>query len=345
MPKLNVLVAGSTGYIGVQLINLLVKHSKVKIKYLCGNTSIGKHIYNYDKSLRNAKLPKIVKFNKIFLSDIDIIFTALPNGEAQEISKNLLKKNILIDLAADFRLEKTTDYLKWYKQKHRAPSLVNQSIYSLPEITGKKIKRYKIIGCPGCYPTSILLPLIPLIKKKLINMSNIIIDSKSGYSGAGRGVHEKYKSKNLYESLSAYGLGFHRHNSEIDQMIKKYTKQKFNFTFTPHLTPMFRGILSTIYVDLNKDKTINNIHKELVRFYKKDKFIKILKFNSLVSTNDAINTNNCIISVCKSKYKDKAIILSSIDNLIKGGAGQAIQNMNILNDFNVKDGLRWKESF
>ena len=340
MPKLNVLVAGSTGYIGVQLINLLIKHSKVKIKYLCGNTSIGKDISHYDKLLKNKKLPKIIKFNKRLLKDIDIIFTALPNGQAQEISKNLLKKNILIDLSADFRLEKATDYLKWYKQKHNAPSLIKKSIYSLPEITGEEVKKYKIIGCPGCYPTSILLPLIPLIKKKLIKINNIIIDSKSGYSGAGRVVHKKYKDKNLYQSLSAYGVGFHRHNSEIEQMIKKYTKQKFNFTFTPHLSPMFKGILSTTYVDLNKGKTIKSLHNELVKFYKESKFIKVLKMNSLLSTNDVINTNNCIISICKSKYNNKVIILSSLDNLIKGGAGQGIQNMNILKNFNVKEGLR-----
>ena len=339
MPKLNVLVAGSTGYIGVQLIKLLIKHRNVKIKYLCGNTSVGKDISHYDKSFKNSKLPKIIKFNKRLLNDINIIFTALPNGEAQKISKNLLKKNVLIDLAADFRLEKKSDYLKYYKQDHKAPSLVKKSIYSLPELTGKKIKEYKIIGCPGCYPTSILLPLIPLIKNKLIKVDNIIIDSKSGYSGAGRGVHKQYKDKNLYNSLRAYGIGFHRHNSEIEQMIKKTTKKKFNFIFTPHLSPMFRGILSTIYVDLNKGDTINSLHKELVKFYKDSKFIKIMKIDTLIGTNDVINTNNCFISICKTKYTNKAIILSSIDNLIKGGAGQAIQNMNILNDFNVKEGL------
>jgi N-acetyl-gamma-glutamyl-phosphate reductase len=168
----------------------------------------------------------------------------------------------------------------------------------------------------------------------------MIIDSKSGYSGAGRGVHKKYEDKNLYESLSAYGIGFHRHNSEIDQMIKKYSKQKFTFSFTPHLSPMFRGILSTIYVDLKKGKTINNLHNQLSKFYKKSKFIIIKKQNTLISTNDVINTNNCMISVCKTKYKNKVIILSAIDNLIKGGAGQAIQNMNILYNFNVKEGLR-----
>ena len=340
MPKLNVLVAGCTGYIGIQLIKLLLKHSKIKIKYLCGNSSVGKKISSYDKTLKSKKLPNIIKFNKNLLKDIDIIFTALPNGEAQDISKYLLNKNTLIDLAADFRLEKASEYLKWYKQKHKSPNLIKKSIYALPELTGKNIKKFNIISCPGCYPTSILLPLIPLIKKRLLNQDNMIIDSKSGYSGAGRGVHKKYEDKNLYESLSAYGIGFHRHNSEIDQMIKKYSKQKFTFSFTPHLSPMFRGILSTIYVDLKKGKTINNLHNQLIKFYKKSKSIKIKKQNTLISTNDVINTNNCIISVCKSKYKDKAIIVSAIDNLIKGGAGQAIQNMNILYNFNVKEGLR-----
>ena len=213
MPKLNALVAGSTGYIGVQLIKLLNKHKYINIKYLCGNSSVGKKISNYDNSLSNKKLPKIIKFDKELLNDVDVIFTALPNGEAQDISKNLKNNNILIDLAADFRLEKPSEYLKWYKQKHRATNLINKSLYCLPEINGKELNRYQIISCPGCYPTSILLPLIPLFINNLVKTKNIIIDSKSGYSGAGRGVHKTYKDKNLYDSLSAYGVGFHRHNS------------------------------------------------------------------------------------------------------------------------------------
>ena len=339
MSKLNVLVAGSTGYIGVQLINLLVKHSKIKIKYLCGSSSVGKDISYFDKSLKKNRLPKIIEFNKKLLKEVDVVFTALPNGEAQKISKILLTKNILIDLAADFRLEKSSHYLKWYKQKHKAHYLIKKSIYALPEITNNKIKDYKIISCPGCYPTSILLPLIPLIKKKLVNINKIIIDSKSGYSGAGRGVHKKYKSKNLYESLSAYGVGFHRHNAEIEQTLKIYSKQKFNFIFTPHLSPMFRGILSTIYVDLKKGKSLRNLHNELVNFYKDAAFVKVQKPNTFLSTNNVINTNFCRISVCKTKYKNKIVILSAIDNLIKGGAGQAIQNMNILYNFNLREGL------
>jgi len=340
MPKLNVLVAGSTGYIGVQLIKLLVKHKNVKIKYLCGNLSVGKNISHFERSLSEYKLPKIVKFNKSYLKYVDIIFTALPNGGSQDISNDLLDHNVLIDLAADFRLNKASDYLKWYKQKHRSIKNIKKSIYSLPEINGDKVKKFNIIGCPGCYPTSVLLPLIPLVKKNLIKTDNVIIDSKSGYSGAGRDVHAKYKDKNLYESLSAYGVGFHRHNSEIQQEIDSYTKKKFSFTFTPHLTPMFRGILSTIYVDLNKNVNIRKLEKTLNTEYSKSRFVKILKTNSLLSTNDVINTNNCSISICKTKYKNRVIILSAIDNLIKGGAGQAIQNMNIRYGFNESKGLK-----
>tara|TARA_B100000963_G_C22596697_1_gene658183 strand:+ start:44 stop:1066 length:1023 start_codon:yes stop_codon:yes gene_type:complete len=339
MRKLDVLIAGSTGYIGIQLIKLLVKHKFVNIKYLCGNSSAGKNISSYDKSLINKKLPKIVKFKKNLLKDINVVFTALPNGEAQKISNYLKEKTVLIDLAADFRLKKSSEYLKWYKQKHQSKQNINKSIYSLPEISKTKIKRFNIISCPGCYPTSILLPLIPLVKKKLINLNNILVDSKSGYSGAGRGVHKKYRSKNLYESLSAYGVGFHRHNSEIEQTLKEYTKKKFKLVFTPHLTPMFRGILSTIYIDTNEEISQSQIKDELKNFYKEDIFIKILKNDSIISTNDVINTNNCHISVCKTRYKNKFIILSSIDNLIKGGSGQGVQNMNLKFGFPIKTGL------
>ena len=339
MPKLNVLVAGSTGYIGIQLIKLLIKHKFVNISYLCGNSSVGQDISKYDKNLNSKKLPKIVKFKKHFLKNVDVVFTALPNGEAQKISKFLDKKNVLIDLAADFRLRNSTDYMKWYKQKHKAINNIKKSIYLLPELNEMILKDFKIISCPGCYPTSILLPLVPLIKEKLIKSDNIIIDSKSGYSGAGRNVHKKYKKKNLYESLSAYGVGFHRHIPEIEQTLKKFSKKKVNFEFTPHLTPMFRGILSTIYLDLKKDVSHKRIIKALNNFYKKKHFVKILKKNTFLSTNNVINSNYCHISVCKSKTKNKIIILSAIDNLIKGGAGQAIQNLNLKFNFPIKTGL------
>ena len=339
MSNLNVLVAGSNGYIGVQLTKILNNHKKVTIKYLCGNSSVGKKISFYDKSFKKSNLPKIIKFNKKLLKDVDVIFTALPNGETQKISKHLLIKNKLIDLSADFRLNKASEYFKWYKIKHKAIKNIKKSIYALPELKGSKIKNYSIISCPGCYPTSILIPLVPLIKKNLIENKNMIIDSKSGFSGAGRGIHKKYKNKNLYESLSAYGLANHRHNSEINQELDLLTNKKNKFQFTPHLTPMFRGILSTIYVDLKRGSSISKLNKVLNSYYKNQMFVKILKPNTFLSTNNVINTNNCHISVCKSKYKDKVIILSVIDNLIKGGGGQAVQNMNICFGFKENEGL------
>ncbi len=329
MAKLNVLIAGCTGYIGIELVKLLIKHKRVNIKYLCGSSSVGKTISYFDKSIK-SKLPKISKFNVANLKYVDVIFTALPNGEAQKISRLLLKHNTLIDIAADFRLN-AKDYLKWYKKKHKAPKNIQKSVYSLPELNNKNLKKYQIISCPGCYPTSILLPLKPLIEKKLINFFNIIIDSKSGYSGAGRAVHKKYAKKNLYESLSAYGVGFHRHNSEIENELKHNINKNIEVSFTPHLTPMFRGILSTIYVNLRKNVTQEKVLKYLKKYYKNNTFIKVMN-NIHISTNDVINTNLCHISICKSKYKNKLIILSAIDNLIKGGSGQAVQNMN--NKFN-----------
>ena len=339
MSKLNVLVCGSTGYIGIELVKILARHKKIHIKYLCGNSSVGKNISFYDKSLSKKKLPIIRKFQRKLLKEVDVIFSALPNGEAQKLSKFLLDKNLLIDLSADFRLKNKNEYLKWYKIKHSAQKLIKNSIYSLPELKKNQFKNQKVISSPGCYPTSILLPLAPLIQKNFISNRNIVIDSKSGYSGAGRNVHKKYKNKNLYESLSAYGIANHRHNSEIQQELDLYTKKRNYFDFTPHLSPMFRGIITTINVDLKKNIDAKKIHRYLNKFYKKSKFVKIKKINSLLSTNEVINTNNCLISICNSKNKNKLIILSAIDNLIKGGGGQAVQSMNIYYGFKEDEAL------
>ena len=339
MSKLNVLVCGSTGYIGIELVKILARHKKVHIKYLCGNSSVGKNISFYDKSLSKKKLPIIRKFKRKLLKEIDVIFSALPNGKAQKLSKFLLDKNLLIDLSADFRLKSKNEYLKWYKIKHNAQKLIKNSIYSLPELKRNQFKNQKVISSPGCYPTSILLPLAPLIQKNLISNKNIVINSKSGYSGAGRSVHKKYKNNNLYESLSAYGIANHRHNSEIQQELDLYTKKKNYFDFTPHLSPMFRGIITTINVDLKKNISAKKIHQYLSKFYKKSKFVQIKKINSLLSTNEVINTNNCLISICNSKNKNKLIILSAIDNLIKGGGGQAVQSMNIYYGFKEDEAL------
>jgi len=337
---INVAIAGATGYIGIELIKLLINHPKVKIKYICAQKSIGKTINKFDSSLKTKRLPKITSLNSVNFDKIDILFTALPNGKAQIISKKLNSKVKLIDLSADFRLSSPKNYKKWYKISHKSQKLIKYAIYSVPELTKLKLNKFRIIACPGCYPTSIQIPLIPIIKNNLINTNNIIVDSKSGYSGAGRNLDKKFKFKNIYESISAYGLGSHRHMAEIDQQFDKISKKKIFVQFTPHLSPMFRGILSTIYINLNDKISARQIYYYLKKYYKKNYFIKFARFNSPIGTGDVIYTNFCKISVCLDRKKNKAIILSAIDNLIKGGSGQAIQNMNLLYGFSEKLGFK-----
>ena len=200
------------------------------------------------------------------------MFTALPNGEAHKIANKLSKNTILIDLSADFRLQKSSEYEKWYKIKHHAKNLIKKSVYLIPELLNVDLNKFSIISCPGCYPTSIQIPLIPLIKKKLILANKIIADSKSGYSGAGKNLKKKFDVANIFQSVSAYGVGSHRHMAEIDQELSKANKSLINIIFTPHLSPMFRGILSTIYVDLPKKINAKMIYNYLKKYYKKKLF-------------------------------------------------------------------------
>ena len=338
MKKLNVLVAGSTGFIGIQLIKLLCKHKCLEIKYLCGYSSIGKKISYYDETLKKYNLPKIKKIKYEYFKEVDVIFTALPNGKSQVIANNLDSRNVLIDLSADFRIKKVNIYKKFYKIAHKSVSALKESVYGLSELNEKEIKDKKIIACPGCYPTSIITPLFPLLKNNLLKKKKIIIDSKSGYSGAGRSILIKSKKMNLFKTLSVYGIPNHRHNAEIKQQLSLISK-KIDFNFTPHILPMFRGILSTIYVEKEKNVTSKKILNYLKKFYRKYKFIRIRKKNDLIGTKNVINTNYCDISICETSDKNKLVILSAIDNLIKGGAGQAVQNLNIKFGFNISEGL------
>ncbi len=303
--SLKIAIAGATGYTGLQLIKILLRHPKVKISYLCAQKSIGKKISFFDNTIKSKGLPKISKINKIDWSNINVLFTALPNGEAQKIAKNIPKNVLLIDLSADFRLGDHKAYRKWYGLEHKAKHLIRESIYAISEFTKDKIKNYRIISCPGCYPTSIQLPLIPLIKARMINVKNIIVDSKSGFSGAGKKIQKKFKHKYLYESVAAYGVGSHRHMAEIDQELSKHSKDKIKVFFTPHLIPMFRGILSTIYLETKKNNDARKIYKVLKRFHKNNFFVKISKFNEPISTGEVMNTNYCNISVCQSREKIK----------------------------------------
>ena len=339
--KINLAIIGATGYTGLDLVYLLSKHPNVKMMYLCATKNLGKKISFFDKRIKK-NLPRISSINSINLENIDLVFLSLPNGEAQRFIKNNFYKfkNLkFIDLSADFRITNKNKYKKFYK-KHIATSFIKESIYSISEFTKSTIKKYRIIANPGCYPTSIQLPIIPLIKKKLIKLNNITIDSKSGFSGAGKNFEKKFNYKNLYSSVYAYSTKSHRHILEIDQELKKITRQKISYTFNPHILPTFRGILSSIYIETKKNITANKLRMELLKFYKKSEFIKILKLNSQHGTGSVLHTNNCEISVCETRLKNKFVIFSAIDNLIKGASGQAIQNMNLLYNFSEKAGLK-----
>ena len=340
--KINIALIGATGYTGLDLIYLLSKHPRVKIKYLCATKNLGKKISFFDKRIKKS-LPRISSVKKIKWNNLDLMFVSLPNGEAQKLIKENYKKNKnlrFIDLSADFRILDPNIYKKNYKLEHKAKNLIRFSLYSIPEFTKRIDKKFRIISNPGCYPTSIQIPLIPIIKKNLINNDNITIDSKSGYSGAGKNLEKKFKHKNLYSSTFAYSTKNHRHISEIDQEFLKYTNKKIKFSFNPHLLPTFRGILTSIYVHTKKGTSIKLVRKSLIKFYKKSKFVQILKLNSPLGSGEVLNTNNCQISICETRIKNKIVILSAIDNLVKGASGQAIQNMNIMYNFPEHLGLK-----
>ena len=339
--KKKVAVIGATGYTGLDLVYILSKHPRVKINNLCATKNLGKKISYFDKRIKK-KLPKISSVKKVNWENLDLVFLSLPNGEAQKLVKRIYFKNKnlrFIDLSADFRISNTKIFEKNYNFKHKAKNLIKDSFYSIPELNDQKISKFRIISNPGCYPTSIQLPLVPLFKKNLIKTKNITIDSKSGYSGAGKNLEKKFKHKNLFSAIFAYSTKNHRHICEIDQQLFRTTKKKIYFSFNPHLIPTFRGILTSIYVQTNKGKTGNTLRKSLIKYYKNSRFIKILKLNSSLGSGNVLNTNNCEISICETRIKNKFVIFSAIDNLIKGASGQAIQNMNLLFKFPEHQGL------
>jgi len=254
--KIHIAVAGATGYVGLDLVFYLSKHPNVKISYLCAQKNIGNSINKFDQKIKK-KLPKISNLRNVKWNNVDLLYLSLPNGESQKLIKKLFKYSHLkfIDLSADFRLNDVNEYKKWYTINHNAKNFVKNSIYSIPEFTKNKIKNYRIIANPGCYPTSIQLALIPILKKSLIETNNITIDAKSGFSGAGKNFKKKFTHKNIDSAVFAYGIEKHRHMSELDQQFKMALKGKtFEYTLNPHLLPTFRGILSSIYLKKKKNK-------------------------------------------------------------------------------------------
>ena len=327
--KLNVAVLGSTGYVGLELIKLLSKHPNVKINFL------GSEHPKQSLSKINSKFYKInLKSNQTFdPSKSDFVFLALPHGVSQFYEKKFFDKIKIIDLSADFRLDKLSTYKKSYESKHICSNLLKKFVYGLPEINKNLIKKSNNISVPGCYPTSILLPLIPLLKKQLIKNQNIIIDSKSGYSGAGKKFDLKNIRTNNDYNFYNYNTNSHRHISEIKQELIKCCSKKISFSFNPHIMPNFRGMMSTIYCDLNYNIDFETISKNLKQFSTKNYFIHFFDKNQRADFFSVQNNNKCIIKIFKHANDRKIIIVSLIDNLIKGAAGQAVQCFNLRNNF------------
>ena len=325
----NAAVLGSTGYVGLELIKILLRHPNIKINFLGCENSPNKQISDFSSNINDGKLPTLDLNDNFNPINSDVVFLALPHGVSHKYVKKYFNKIKIIDLSADFRLDSSDIYNSNYNKHHSCLELLNKFTYGLPEIYKDNIIEKNNIAIPGCYPTSILLPIIPLLKKNLLKVDNIIIDSKSGYSGAGKRFDimniKNQQNLNFYN----YNTNNHRHICEIKQELFKHTNQKIEFSFNPHILPVFRGMMSTIYCDLKKGIIPADINNTLIKFSKKLPFVHFLNNQKKGDFFLIQNTNHCFIKLFKHHSDTKIIIVSLIDNLIKGAAGQAVQCFNI----------------
>lgn len=339
--KINLAVLGASGYTGAELIRLLHNHPHVSIQALSAERHAGKMLEDVFPHLRpclNENIRKLFKISDIQWKNIDLVFCALPHGTTQDVVKNLPNHIRVIDISADFRLSDPDTYSHWYNREHSAVNLQSDAVYALPEhIDSNILKEKRILSCPGCYPTSILLPILPLLKEDIIDEGHIIADSKSGVSGAGRSLKEGNLHSELSEGFMAYGIGSHRHMAEIEQEINLNAKRSFSFSFTPHLLPMNRGILSTIY--FSSSRNINEIRNVFDSYYKESIFVHLLGKGEMPMTKHVRGSNYCFFNVFNDRQEGRYIITSVIDNLVKGASGQAIQVMNKAYGFNEDTGL------
>lgn len=335
--KTRVSVFGGTGYTGVELIRLLLNHPNVEIYQITSRNDKGKRVDEIYPSFRGVLNNILVSPEDADLKNVDIVFFATPNGIAMNYAEGLIEAGkLVIDLAADFRIKDQGIWEKWYGVEHKSPNLINRAVYGLPEINRDSIKKSKLVANPGCYPTAIQLALIPLLEKKLISSTNIIADAKSGISGAGRNPELKLLMSEADEDFKAYGIGGHRHLPEIEQNLTYVSGENIKLTFIPHLVPMVRGIFATIYVECIKNFKAKDIFES---YYKDEPFVDIMESNIYPNTKSVRASNFCRISFYKEQDTNRLIIFSVIDNLMKGAAGQAVQNMNIMMDWQETLGL------
>jgi N-acetyl-gamma-glutamyl-phosphate reductase len=339
---LKVAICGGSGYAGGELIRLLSNHPHVKITAVTSEKSAGKsvgelfpHLNSYS-SLIYEPLDKEKILNKA-----DIFFMALPHAASQEAVDFFFRhKKKVIDLSADYRLRSPEIYEEWYKIPHRFHSTLKKAVYGIPELYKKKISNASLIANPGCYPTGAILGIYPAVKKKLIDTNSIVIDSTSGTSGAGRSADTAFSYCEVNEGFKAYSVASHRHTPEIEQELSVITKKDVRINFTPHLAPYDRGILTTIYAKLNKKietKEILNIYKSL---YSKEPFVRLLAEGKFPNVKNVRGTNLCDIGLTVNKRTSTLIIVTAIDNLMKGASGQAVHNMNIMMGFDEKTALQ-----
>lgn len=331
-------IIGGTGYTGVELLRLLHNHAQVEVIAISSRSEAGQLVGEFFPSLAGQTDLTFTAPDDAVLDKCDVIFFATPHGVAMETAGTFINKGIkVIDLGPDFRLRDKNEYAQWYGLENFHDDLLASSVYGLSEINREQIKEAQLIGNPGCFPTTVLLALKPLIEKNLIDLSNIIVDSKTGVSGAGRGANQAMLLCETSESVKAYGVSGHRHYPEIKQELSLLADGKpIGLTFIPHLVPMIRGMESTIYVDL-LDADVD-VQSTLETAYKDEHFVTVLGAGVVPETRNVKSSNFCQIAAQKT-VGGKLVVTSVIDNLIKGAAGQAIQNMNIMFDIDERLGL------
>ena len=328
---IKVSIAGATGYTGIELLRLLVKHPEVEIVTLTAESHIGKNIAEVAPSLRGHFDQTLVKLSPEVARGCDVLFLALPHTTSMQNVPELLKAGCrVIDLSADYRLKSAQVYGDWYKTPHLNPEIIKEAVYGLPELHREAIRPARLVANPGCYPTGAILALAPLMKESWVDAASIVIDSKSGVSGAGRKLSQATQFCEANESVAAYGLGEHRHTPEIEQELSGLAGKGITVSFSPHLMPMTRGLLTTAYVNLTKRVSRDELHDRYAKFYEQEPFVRVHTLGQYANTSHVSGSNLCDIGVQVDVRNQRAIVTSAIDNLMKGASSQAIQNMNLM---------------
>jgi len=336
--KTRIAVLGASGYTGAELLRLLIRHPRVEIVLLTADRRAGQHMGDVFPQFSPYALPQLVSLEGLdwTTAGIDLVFCALPHATTQKVIKDLLAKapkTRVVDLSADFRLADPAAYARWYGHEHHAPELQKEAVYGLTEVYRVAIAKARLVANPGCYTTCAQLPLIPLLRSGAIDPDEIVIDAKSGMTGAGRAAKEEMLFSEVSEGFHAYGVGHHRHMAELDQEFSKAAGRNVVVSFTPHLVPMNRGILSTIYVrgaKSSQESSPEDLHAILSKAYAQEEFVHVLPYGRLPQTRHVRGSNMTFIGLTKDRISGRAIICSALDNLTKGASGQAVQNMNVM---------------